>query len=173
MADGSLALSGEPFPSQEPFPVRAKLQREEGGLMLFVFVCEGRHGLNGRSCCSYSNQSIPSAAVIYVMHCLTQCLWYWQMNSSDKCLENCSFRQLMDMLSNVTARINVETGKSGVNISKSNVSEAFENIVVKQSTLKFNNQRKACFCWAGLTSPHWPPKKYIYTLTAATIKHLV
>lgn len=28
-ADGSLALSGEPFPSQEPFPVRAKLG--EGG----------------------------------------------------------------------------------------------------------------------------------------------
>ena len=51
MADGSLALSGEPFPSQEPFPVRAKLQREQGGHMQgqtisacevsvgFVWVC--------------------------------------------------------------------------------------------------------------------------------------
>ncbi|TNN66919.1 hypothetical protein EYF80_022836 [Liparis tanakae] len=28
MADGSLGLSGELFPSQEPFPVRAKLQRK-------------------------------------------------------------------------------------------------------------------------------------------------
>lgn len=30
MADGSATLSGEPFPSQEPFPLRAKLQREQG-----------------------------------------------------------------------------------------------------------------------------------------------
>lgn len=46
MADGSLVLSGEPFPSQEPFPVRAKLQREQGGRMqgqtMSVYVCEGR-----------------------------------------------------------------------------------------------------------------------------------
>lgn len=30
MADGSFVLSGEPFPSQEPFPVRAKLERGQG-----------------------------------------------------------------------------------------------------------------------------------------------
>lgn len=151
MADGSLALSGEPFPSQEPFPVRAKLQGEQGGLMLFVFVCEGRHELNGRSCRSYSNQSISSAAVIYVMHCLTQCLWYWQMNSSDKCLENCSFRQLMDMLSNETARKNVKAGKSGADISNSICLGSMWDYSC-QTILISNNIRKTCLLKGSISA---------------------